>query len=405
MTTNFWPEPTGSAPYATDLANSLDTAGYMVDVITGVPHYPWWKIPEQYKKNPNDWISLNRVQIRRQSHYVPKNLNILTRILFELSLIGALNKAYSKNKSKKYDLIICIGSSLAGGFVAKKISTKLSIPAGIIVHDLAGQGATQSGLPGGTLIARLVTQIESKILQSATGIVAISEMMQEVILKMDIQERKVTNILIYSANPVTPINQNIARAKFGWASNEFIVLHTGNMGAKQHLENVVRAADALLANLRIRIFLVGHGNQESNLKLMCENRKNIKVLPAVSNEDYSALLSAADLLLVNERSTQTEMSLPSKLTSYLYSNRPVIAAVAPGGATWKFLDGIAELVEAGDPAALARKIEELSGRPERLSELARLGREFADANLSPEVGRRKYLDWVKGLIAQYKAHS
>ena len=184
-------------------------------------------------------------------------MNILTRILFELSLIGALNKAYSKNKSKKYDLIICIGSSLAGGFVAKKISTKLSIPAGIIVHDLAGQGATQSGLPGGTLIARLVTQIESKILQSATGIVAISEMMQEVILKMDIQERKVTNILIYSANPVTPINQNIARAKFGWASNEFIVLHTGNMGAKQHLENVVRAADALLANLRIRIFLTG----------------------------------------------------------------------------------------------------------------------------------------------------
>lgn len=405
VTTNFWPEPTGSAPYATDLANSLDTAGYMVDVITGVPHYPWWKILEQYKKNPNDWISLNRVQIRRQSHYVPKNLNILTRILFELSLIGALNKAYSKNKSKKYDLIICIGSSLAGGFVAKKISTKLSIPAGIIVHDLAGQGATQSGLPGGTLIARLVTQIESKILQSATGIVAISEMMQEVILKMDIQERKVTNILIYSANPVTPINQNIARAKFGWASNEFIVLHTGNMGAKQHLENVVRAADALLANLRIRIFLVGHGNQESNLKLMCESRKNIEVLPAVSNEDYSALLSAADLLLVNERSSQMEMSLPSKLTSYLYSNRPVIAAVAPGGATWKFLDGIAELVEAGDPAALARKIEELSGRPEKLSELARLGREFADANLSPEVGRRKYLDWVKGLIAQYKAHS
>jgi colanic acid biosynthesis glycosyl transferase WcaI len=177
------------------------------------------------------------------------------------------------------------------------------------------------------------------------------------------------------------------------------------MGAKQDLENVVLASDALPANLKIRIYLVGHGNQESKLKVMCESRDNIKVLPAVSNEDYSALLSAADLLLVNERSTQIEMSLPSKLTSYLYSNRPVIAAVPRGGATWKFLDGVAELVEAGDPAALARKIEELGGRPEKLSELARKGREFADANLSPEVGRKKYLDWVKGLIAQDKAPS
>jgi glycosyltransferase involved in cell wall biosynthesis len=113
-------------------------------------------------------------------------------------------------------------------------------------------------------------------------------------------------------------------------------------------------------------------------------------------------LSAADLLLVNERSTQMEMSLPSKLTSYLYSERPVLAAVPRGGATWMFLDGVAELVEAGDPVALARKIEELSGQPEKLNDLARRGREFADANLSPEVGRKKYLDWVEGLIAQGK---
>ena len=93
-----------------------------------------------------------------------------------------------------------------------------------------------------------------------------------------------------------------------------------------------------------------------------------------------------------------EMSLPSKLTSYLYSERPVIAAVPRGGATWKFLEGVAELVEAGDPVALARAIEELSKKPEKLTDLANRGREFADAHLSPEVGRAKYLEWVQSLI-------
>jgi glycosyltransferase involved in cell wall biosynthesis len=143
---------------------------------------------------------------------------------------------------------------------------------------------------------------------------------------------------------------------------------------------------------------VGHGNQESNLRSLCFGKGNISVLPAVSEKDYSALLSAADLLLVNERSTQMEMSLPSKLTSYLYSQRPVVAAVPRNGATWNFLTGIAELVDAGKPKYLANAIEELSRNPAKRFELSTKGFQFARAHLDPEIGRQKYLDWVENLI-------
>jgi len=136
----------------------------------------------------------------------------------------------------------------------------------------------------------------------------------------------------------------------------------------------------------------------ANLKRICEGSENIAGMAAVADDQYSALLAAADLLLVNERSTQMEMSLPSKLTSYLYSERPVIAAVPRGGATWKFLDGVAELVEAGDPKALAKKIREVKADPKRCAELADKGSLFATRNLSPEVGRAKYLEWVGKLI-------
>jgi colanic acid biosynthesis glycosyl transferase WcaI len=81
-----------------------------------------------------------------------------------------------------------------------------------------------------------------------------------------------------------------------------------------------------------------------------------------------------------------EMSFPSKLTSYLYSERPVIGAVPRGGATWKFLDGVAELVEAGDAKAVASKIEKLSRNQRRLNELAKLGSAFAVKHLDPAVG-------------------
>jgi len=222
--------------------------------------------------------------------------------------------------------------------------------------------------------------------------------MRDVVIGLGVDPKKVSQILNYSARTIYSVDKVTARKKFGWTESEFVVIHTGNMGAKQDLENVVQAAEALGRNSVIKIYLIGHGNQENTLKQLCAGKENISVMAAVSDGDYSALLSAADLLLVNERSTQMEMSLPSKLTSYLYSERPVIAAVPRGGATWKFLDGVAELVDAGDPKKLATKIEELSKNQSRLDQLAKLGSEFAVKHLDPEVGRAKYLNWVSNLI-------
>jgi glycosyltransferase involved in cell wall biosynthesis len=401
VTTNFWPEPTGTAPYATDLAKTLKAAGYSVQVLTGVPHYPWWKIPISYIANPDEWLNFEGIPITRKSHFVPRKLNLLTRIFFETALIRALRRGSQNLNPGGFDLVLAIGSSLAGGFVAKRISSAQDIPLGIIVHDLAGQGVKQSGLPGGFLVARAVKRIERSIFKSAKGVVAISQLMSEVIIKMGVPEDVVRTIHIYAANRVKPIDRNIARLKFGWAADEFIVIHTGNMGSKQNLENVVWAADALNSASKIKIFLVGHGNQEANLKLLCSSRSNIAVLPAVSDEDYSALLSASDLLLINERSTQLDMSLPSKLTSYLYSERPVIAAAPRDGATWKFLDGVAELVESGNPRALASRIEGLTLNQSRLDELVKLGSDFAVNNLNPAVGHSKYLKWVEYLLPDH----
>ena len=266
------------------------------------------------------------------------------------------------------------------------------------MQDLSGAGAKQSGLRGGSLISRIAHIVEGSALHGADSLVVVSPAMGDVVIGLGVESKRVNQILNYSARSIDPIDKAAARKKFGWAEREFVVIHTGNMGAKQDLENVVKAAEALGRNSVIKIYLIGHGNQENTLKQLCANQENISVMAAVSDEDYSALLSAADLLLVNERSTQMEMSLPSKLTSYLYSERPVIAAVPRGGATWKFLEGVAELVDAGDPKKLATKIEELSKNQNRLDQLAKLGSEFAVKHLDPEIGRAKYLSWVGNLI-------
>jgi colanic acid biosynthesis glycosyl transferase WcaI len=398
VTTNYWPEPTGIAIYTTDLAECLSFQGHQVSVLTSLPHYPWWKVPEEFAHLTEGTESHEGVSVTRAKHLIPPKMDAVLRVRFETSLWWNLRRVSKQMAGYDFDAVIACIPTVAGGIVGKRIATKLGIPFGLIVQDLSGAGAKQSGLRGGAVISKIAHFVEGRALHGADDLVVVSPAMRDVVAGLGVPESRITPITNYSARAISNFDMASARSRFGWASDDFVVIHTGNMGAKQDLENVVRAADAVNGFSKIKIYLVGHGNQESNLKALCVGKSNIAVLPAVSDADYSALLSAADLLLVNERSTQMEMSLPSKLTSYLYSERPVIAAVPRGGATWKFLDGVAELVEAGDPVALARAIDELSKQPEKLADLAGRGRVFADANLDPEVGRKKYLDWVQKLI-------
>jgi colanic acid biosynthesis glycosyl transferase WcaI len=398
VTTNYWPEPTGISVYTTDLGESLSGAGHLVSVLTSLPHYPWWKIPSEYTNLAEGVSEHEGIKLIRAKHIIPSKMNAFLRIRFESSLWWNLRRVSRQFKSGEFDLVIACIPTVAAGIVGKRIAKKLVLPFGLIVQDLSGAGAKQSGLRGGALISTVALAVEGSALKAADELVVVSPAMRDVVIGLGLEEARVSQIINYSARKIDLVNRRQARSRFGWSADDFIVIHTGNMGAKQDLGNVVKAASELGADSRIKIHLVGHGNQENYLKTLCQGNKNISVMAAVADDDYSALLSAADLLLVNERTTQMEMSLPSKLTSYLYSERPVLAAVPRGGATWKFLDGVAELVEAGDPTALASKIEELSRNQSRLDELAKLGLEFAVKNLDPTVGRAKYLDWAEKLI-------
>jgi len=398
VTTNYWPEPTGIAVYTTDLAELLQDGDFEVSVLTSLPHYPWWKVPKAFSHIAEGNSQQKAVNIIRINHLIPPRMNAWLRIRFELSLWHNLRKASKKFVARDFDLIVACIPAVAAGFVGKKMARRLAVPFGLIVQDLSGAGARQSGLRGGALISKVASAVEGSALKAADSVVVVSPAMRDLVLGFGIASTKITLIANYAAKNIENVDRDSARTNIGCANDDFVVIHTGNMGAKQALENVIEASKALGPDTNVRIYLVGHGNQEANLRKLCKGLENIQVRAAVADNHYSALLSAADLLLVNERSTQMEMSLPSKLTSYLFSERPVLAAVPRGGATWKFLDGIAELVEAGKPLLLAQAIEDLSRDQEKRRRLASKGLKFARKNLDAEIGRRKYLDWVNSLI-------
>ena len=398
LTTNFWPEPTGIAIYSTDLAKTIQSNGFEVTIFTGIPHYPWWRVPREFEHITPGESFLNGVRIVRTRHYIPSKVNALIRFLFEISLWFNLVKSIRKISEQNIVSVIAFIPTIAAGLVGKKIAKKIGVPLGLIIQDLSGLGATQSGLKGGQLFSRLAKFIERRLILSASRIVTISPAMTKRISEFGVLRDHITQIGNYSVRIIKPENRLSSRQAFGWSEDMFIVIHSGNMGSKQNLENVIDAAHALEVEKDVKIFLVGHGNQETKLKILCLDKPNIQVMEAVSEENFSRLLASADILLINERYTQTEMSLPSKITSYLRSGRPVLAAVPRYGSTWEYLEGIAELVEAGNPHALANAILRLKKDESRRSVLAEKGLKFAAQELNPGKAQTRYMNWVRDLV-------
>ncbi len=96
------------------------------------------------------------------------------------------------------------------------------------------------------------------------------------------------------------------------------------------------------------------------------------------------------MLLVNELPGLTEMSVPSKLTTYWSSSRPVVAAVDPGSTTAGEIttSGAGVLVAPADPEALVDAIEKLMVDPTLCQTVVEAGHAFRERHLSAAAGVR-----------------
>jgi glycosyltransferase involved in cell wall biosynthesis len=173
------------------------------------------------------------------------------------------------------------------------------------------------------------------------------------------------------------------------------------MGYKQGLENVVAAAElAERKGSRVRFVLLGDGNQRTSLQAAAASLTNLEFLPPVSETDFPAALGAADVLLVNERPGVAQMSVPSKLTSYFRSGKPVLAATDSTGLTAGELaaSGGGVWVPADRPDLLLSEALRLASDPILAGRLGQQGRRYCDAVLAAETAMDRYERWIMDLV-------
>jgi glycosyltransferase involved in cell wall biosynthesis len=385
----YRPETTGSAPYTADLAEHLAAMGAHVRVVAAQPHYPAWRraegVPNALTVSHEDGVEVVRVP-----GYVPRRPTLLRRALYELAYVSAARRHVRADDA---DLVLACTPSLFAGWLGARAAAKAGVPCVTVAQDLITCAAQQSGMGGAGRIGRLLSAVEARTFRRSAHVTVPSAAFLPVVGRLA-PGSPVTVVPNWSRIADTegdssrrPAAREALRRRLGW-QGRFVIAHTGNMGLKQGLEDLAPALHHLaLAVPEALVSFVGEGSRRHALEAATAGLGSVEIREPVPAEEYRLLLDAADALLVHERSTVRDMSLPSKLTSYFSAGRPVLAVVRDDSATAAELarSGAGLLVGSLDPVAFADRVAALQRDPDLCARLGAAGTAYARRHLHPTV--------------------
>lgn len=387
---DYWPEPTGTALNTAGLASALAARGWDVSVVTGLPHYPGWRVTPAPSSEVKDGV-----RIRRYAHYVPRTQSALRRGVYEATwYLSALRSLVGMRRP---DVILGVSPSLGGLALARTASLVTRRPYCALFQDLLGRAAEQSAMPGGAAVSGIVTRAERWLASDAAAVMVVAEGFRSHFAGTPAADR-VARVRNPARLVPAEMSRDEARAALGWRTDESVVLHIGAIGYKQDLARVLDAA-ALPGAGKIRFVIQGEGSLRASLEAAARSRglANVTFRELDRADALPVTLAAADALLLHQRAGVRNMSMPAKLGTYLAAGRPIVAAVEADDEVAREIhsSGAGVVVAPGDPEALLGAVTELRSDPARAAALGRSGREFARRELSEEAA----IDAIGSILA------
>jgi colanic acid biosynthesis glycosyl transferase WcaI len=249
----------------------------------------------------------------------------------------------------------------------------------------------------GGLIKRIAYWIELKILNSFNYVSTISEGMMKKAIDKGVAPDKVVFLPNWSEvarfRDVQPNLQLLT--ELGVDPNKKIVLYSGNMGEKQGLDTVVRAAKEMESNRDIHFLMVGDGVAKANLEYLALSLSlsNVTFLPLVPYDKLPELLAIADCHLVVQKSGAADSVMPSKLTNILaVGGNAVITsteATTLGSLCLKY-PGIATLIAPDSVSALVDGI----GLSLAMSQPNDIATHYASVNLDKDLIMNRFVTFL-----------
>jgi colanic acid biosynthesis glycosyl transferase WcaI len=383
---NYAPERTSVGPFTAGLCEHLAAQGHQVTVVTAFPYYPEWRVWDGYRGSLYRREILNGVTVHRVAHYVPRKASrVFERLAYDFTFtISAFVAALF---TPKCDVIYCSCPPPTVGLAAYVLGKIKGVPYVMKLTDLASDAALATGIMKEGLAIRMARALEGFLYKKARTVVCLCQGFIEKLTARGVPAEKFRLIPDWGdTERIRPVESDgTFREANGFGPGQFLILHSGNMGKKQNLINVVNAAEYSQGEIDLVWVLVGEGEDLPALKRAAEDRApNLSLLPLQPAAAMPQMYAAADVLLLNQIAAMEDAVIPCKLLTYMAAGRPIVAAVNENSEAARVIRraqcGV--IVPAEDPEALSTAMLALQSDPELRRELGANARLYAEMHFT-----------------------
>ena len=356
LTQWYPPEP---ALLIQELAQTLQTFGHRVTVLTGFPNYPAGQLYPGYRLRLYQRETIAGIEIVRVPLFPEHSRSGFFRALNYLSfaLSSALLGFWLVARP---DVMFVYHPPLTVGFPAFVLSRLWRIPFVYQIQDMWPETLRATGMLHNETILSGIARFAQWVYARATAICVISPGFRSNLVEKGVAADKLHVISNWVDTTVYyPAQPDLERAQTVGMAERFNVMFAGNIGEAQGLETVLAAA-ALLHDLPlVQFVIVGDGVALQDLQRQVQDRQlqNVKFLGRYPATEMPMLYALADVLLIHLRDDPLfRITIPHKTFAYMASGKPILAAVA-GDVADVITDTASGLAcSPEDPAALAQTV-------------------------------------------------
>jgi glycosyltransferase involved in cell wall biosynthesis len=272
------------------------------------------------------------------------------------------------------------------------------------VRDLWPEFGVSMGVLKNPVIIALARWLEKFLYARATHILVNSPAYRDYMIAKGVPESKVTYIAYGTdVDMFNPSIDGSSIRKELKLEDKFVVLYAGALGQANDLDTLLRAAERLKKEERIRFVLFGDGKERARLEseAKSKNLSNVIFAGTRPKKDMPLIVASADACLaILQDIPMFRTTYPNKVFDYM----------AAGRATVLVIDGVSrELIESSnggvyvrpnDDAALAQSILALSNDPARVQQMGADARAYLVKHLDRRDKLNETLILLKSLTTK-----
>lgn len=336
------------------------------------------------------------IRVLRSYMYPAIHRSYFWRVIAFFSFM--FSSIWTAMRVKDVDLVLGTTPPIFQAVSALVVASLRGKPFLLEVRDLWPEFGISMGVLKNPLIIALSRWLENFLYKRADHILVNSPAYREYMLAKGVPDNKVTYIAYGTdVDMFNPSIDGSSIRKELKVEDKFVVLYAGALGQANDIDTLLRAAERLKTEEKIRFVLFGDGKERARLETEAKNKNLTNVIFAGTRpkKDMPLIVASADACLaILQDIPAFRTTYPNKVFDYMAAGR--VSVIVIDGITRELIEASqgGVYVHPADDAMLAQKILELSQDPAKVKAMGASAREYLVKNLD----RRDKLNETLGLL-------